>query len=808
MIKILNGSWKVSSQYLKCPLEVTVPGSIYNDLIVNDLLADPYYRDNEYTTNECLEFDYNYERDFVVSGEELKHRIYLCFNSIDTIASIYLNGQLLADVDNQHRRYRFLANDFLVEGENNLKVVIHPILKHILEEREKSGLEYYTQVDAIKNFNFVRKAHCMFGWDWGPKIPDGGISQDVFLDIVDANKVLDVEVLQETTNELSKIKLNITNEIVNETITEVKLYFNEEVVYQTSFETKDLNTCEFNVENPKLWNPIGYGDPNLYKLVIQNVIDGKVYSEKVSKIGLRDIKVIQEKDEYGISFYVKVNGNPVFMKGSNYIIEDSILPRTNYDRTRTLLEDIVKCNHNSIRVWGGALYPTDYFYDICDELGILVWQDLMFACCYYDATNKHFMENIKLEIIDNVSRIRNHASLALICGNNENELALEWNPPNPEIAIRDYLYMCEDYIPKIMNEHFPQIFFWLSSPSSGGGFDFPNDDSRGDMHYWGVWHGVEPVENYRLYFPRFMSEYGLQSFPDIKTIKTFAEEEDMNIFSYIMECHQKNVSCNEKIFNYISKMYKFPNSFTSLIYLSQVIQAKGIKYCAEHLRRNYGRCMGSIYWQLNDCWPVASWSSIDYFGRYKALQYLSKKFYAPILISVEENKEDSSFKVNVNNETLNDINCDVEIIGMNLAGKVLLTKNIKTTVEALSAKYVDETSLGLKLKEKHDYIVYVRLLVDGKLVSENTVEFANEKHLNLIKSDIEYKLTKDGNNYQLIFNSNVVSKFVEIYLDEHDIKFSDNFFDLIPGYEKVVEFESDKEITVDMIKIRSLVDSF
>lgn len=808
MKRVLNGKWKVFSEYVGKALEVNVPGSIYNDLLTYGLLEDPYYRDNEYSTNECLEYDYIYETDFCVSEEELRNRVYMGFDGIDTIASVYVNDQLLFEANNQHRRFRILANDYLKDGSNNLKIVIHPILQYILAEREKSGLDYYTQVDSTPNFNFVRKAHCMFGWDWGPKIPDGGINKDVYVEIVEGNTISDVEVLQETNDELSQLNIKIENEMVNETNTIVELWFGNAIICREEFETLEVNKIAIDVHNPNLWNPIGYGEPNLYDLKIKNVLNGKVVSEKNQKIGLRDLKIIQEKDQYGESFYIQVNGNPIFIKGSNYIIEDNILPRTNYERTRTLLEDIVKCNHNSIRVWGGALYPTDYFYDICDELGILVWQDLMFACCYYDATNKEFMENIRLEIIDNVNRIKNHPSLALICGNNENELALEWNPPNPEIAVRDYLYMCEDFIPKVMKEVAPQIFFWLSSPSSGGGFDFPNDENRGDMHYWGVWHSEEPIEAYRDHFPRFMSEYGLQSFPCVETIKTFALEEDMNIFSYVMECHQKNVSCNQKIFNYISKMFKFPNSFESLIYLSQIIQAKGIKYCAEHMRRNFPRCMGSIYWQLNDCWPVASWSSIDYFGRYKALQYFSKNFYKPILLSLEEDKEKSTLRINVNNETLNDIAGIIEVVAMKLNGDVLWKDEITVSLKSLSAKYVKDYDLNLKLKEKHDYSVYARLIINDEVVSENDVEFVYDKHLNLLKPNIKYQLAKDGDQYTMTFESNVVVKYLEVKFEGYDIKFSDNYFNLIPGYEKVITFECQDDLNENMIKLKSLVDSF
>ena len=333
MKRVLNGRWKVFSEFVGKTLDVNVPGSIYNDLLTYGLLEDPYYRDNEYSTNECLEYDYIYETDFCVSKDELEKRVYMGFDGIDTIASVYVNDKLLFEANNQHRRFRILANDYLNVGSNNLKIVIHPILQYILAEREKSGLEYYTQVDSTPNFNFVRKAHCMFGWDWGPKIPDGGINKDVYVEVVEGNTISDVEVLQETNNELSQLNIKIENEMVDETNTVVELWYGNALVCREEFETLEINRIAIDVHNPNLWNPIGYGEPNLYDLKIKNILDGKVVSEKNQRIGLRDLKVIQEKDQYGESFYIQVNGNPIFIKGSNYIIEDNILPRTNYDRT-------------------------------------------------------------------------------------------------------------------------------------------------------------------------------------------------------------------------------------------------------------------------------------------------------------------------------------------------------------------------------------------------------------------------------------------------------------------------------------------
>ena len=697
----------------------------------------------------------------------------------------------------------------LLGGDAGTQRSIAAGLEYISKEREKSGLDYYTQHDAIKNFNFVRKGHCMFGWDWGPQLPDGGINRDVYLEILDVNQIRDVEVCQETCIEESKIHLNIENEIVCDSYTTIKMFDRDDcLIYESADITKEFNSFDFVIKNPKLWNPVGYGEAYLYTLVVENISPTNCTSSKTMKVGLRKIEVVQDEDEFGKSFYVRCNGNPIFMKGSNYILEDNIIPRTNEQRTRQLLLDAVNCNHNSIRVWGGALYPVDYFFDICDELGILVWQDLMFACAYYDAQNKEFLENIRYEIIDNMKRIRNHACLALVCGNNELEIALSWNPPNRDIAIENYLHMFENFIPNVIKEVLPNTFYWLSSPSSTGSFHQPNNENIGDMHYWGVWHGNEPIEAYRNHYPRFMSEYGLQSFPSLKTIKSFATEEDFNVFSYIMECHQKNGQANLKIFSYIAKMFKFPNSFESFIFLSQVIQAEGIKYCTEHLRRNYGRCMGSLYWQLNDCWPVASWSSIDYFGRFKALQYFSKKFYAPILLSLEEDKENSKLKVNVNNETLSSINGNVEIKAMKLDGEILWTDVIPVCVSSLSAKYIKEYSFNLEKKEKHDYYVDARLKIDGNEVSNNYACFALDKHLLLRKPNINIELFNNESRYELHISSDVVTKYVEIEIIDLDINISDNFFNLIPYEKKIITFDSLDEVTLDMIKVKSLYDTF
>ncbi|MDE6936694.1 MAG: glycoside hydrolase family 2 protein, partial [Lachnospiraceae bacterium] len=422
------------------------------------------------------------------------------------------------------------------------------------------------------------------------------------------------------------------------------------------------------IERPQLWWPNGYGGQPLYTVKVTLYADGEPVDVWERRIGLRTMTMRIRKDEWGECFAHEVNGVAVFAMGADYIPEDHLLGRVSLQTTRKLLEQCVAANHNAIRVWGGGYYPEDWFYDICDELGLIVWQDFMFACAVYELTPQ-FKENIRREFIDNVRRLRHHASLGLWCGNNEMEMFVEeghhWVTKKTEV--RDYVIMYEQLIPEVLAEYDPQTFYWPASPSSGGAFDEPNSPDRGDVHYWAVWHGNKPFCEYRKYFFRYASEFGFQSFPSRKTIETFTDDpKDMNIFSYVMEKHQRNYGANGKIMNYLQQTYLYPTDFDTLIYASQLLQADAIRYGVEHFRRNRGRCMGAIVWQLNDCWPVISWSSVDYCGRWKALHYAEKRFFAPLMISCQEegmmtqeadmNREhfefEKSIRLNVANETI------------------------------------------------------------------------------------------------------------------------------------------------------------
>ncbi|MFR0802757.1 MAG: glycoside hydrolase family 2 protein, partial [Suilimivivens sp.] len=470
-------------------------------------------------------------------------------------------------------------------------------------------------------------------------LPDAGIFREVSLLYIAKSRFDSVYITQEHEEGRVTLDFDVALELFTEednTRIEVIVTDPEGRTYVPA-EGVDPEDYHIVITDPKLWWPRGYGEQPLYQVKLTLFSgDGAVLDTYERRIGLRTLTVNTDKDEWGECFAHEVNGVKIFAMGADYIPEDNLFSRINKERTRKLLSDAAAVNHNSIRVWGGGYYPDDYFFDICDELGLLVWQDFMFACASYELDDD-FERNITAEIRDNVRRLRHHACLALWCGNNEMEtqtLDKAWKPSIKQKY--DYIKIFEYIIPHILQEEDPVTFYWPSSPSSGGNYDDPWDENRGDTHYWAVWHGNKPFTDYRNYHFRYLSEFGFQSFPCMQTVETFTEPQDRNIFSRVMEMHQRNTSANGKIMNYLSATYLYPKDFDQLLYASQLLQADAIRYGVEHFRRNRGRCMGAVVWQLNDIWPVASWASIDYYGRWKALHYAEKRMFAPVMISCEE----------------------------------------------------------------------------------------------------------------------------------------------------------------------------
>ena len=566
------------------------------------------------------------------------------------------------------------------------------------------------------------------------------------------------------------------------------------------------------IEHPQLWWPNGYGAQNLYQVEVTLLRGEEELDVWSRRIGLRTMTMHRGKDQWGESFNCRVNGVDIFAMGADYIPEDHLLGRVTPETTRKLLEKGVWANFNSVRVWGGGYYPEDWFYDFCDEFGLVVWQDFMFACAVYDLTPE-FEENIRAEFIDNVKRIRHHASLGLWCGNNEMEDFVaqhnEWVTKQTEV--RDYILMYERIIPEILKEYDPNTFYWPSSPSSGGCFDDPQDPNRGDVHYWQVWHGNKPFTEYRKYYFRYLSEFGFQSFPTMKTIEQISDDPaDYNIFSYVMEKHQRNGSANGKIMNYMQQTYRYPSEFTTVLYASQLLQADGIRYGVEHFRRNRGRCMGAIYWQFNDCWPVASWSSVDYCGRLKALHYYAKRFFAPLMLSCEEqglmtsgkdlNREhfefEKSIRLNVANETRKDEDVVVRWALRKASAEIIKSGETKVHVPALTSVWLEKEEVP-EANIYEEYISY-EMEKDGEIISEGTVNFSYPKYFRYQDPQLTCKVIGD----EIEVTASAYAKSIEILNENEDLILSDNYFDMNAGTRRVKIEAGDPS----RLRIRSVYD--
>ena len=812
MIQIdLNKNWEMKQVGWEKKIPATVPGSVYGDLLNAGRMENPFWKDNEDEALKLMDFDYIYTTKFECDRVVFeKEKVILHFDGIDTLADIYFNDTLLGHADNMHRIWEYSVKELLRKADNEIKIYFHSPTKFIEEEfakRPTLGTE-----DAMNGFVHIRKAHCMFGWDWGAHLPDMGIWRPVSLFAFDAARIDSVEVLQKHTDKKVTLQVNSLLEYANKDET-VRTFVSIIDPKGNALYEQEIGQV-FEINNPILWWPNGYGEQYLYtvEVVLKNEQD-EVLDTWTRKIGLRTITMDRTKDQWGERFATCVNGVNIFAMGADYIPEDHLLGRVTKDTTRELLKKAIFANFNSIRVWGGGYYPDDWFYDLCDEFGLIVWQDFMFACGVYDLT-KEFEENITREFIDNLKRIRHHASLGLMCGNNEMEQFVKertWVSKDSEV--RDYIIMYERLIPQVMEEYAPQVYYWPASPSSGGSFDDPRDENRGDVHYWDVWHGNKPFSEYRKFYFRYLSEFGFQSFVSKKTVETFTDdEEDMNIFSYIMEKHQRNGAANGKIMNYMQQTYKYPTKFETLIYASQLLQADAIRYGVEHFRRNRNdsRCMGAVYWQFNDCWPVASWSSVDYCQRLKALHYFARRFFAPIMISCEEEgmlgsgqelvrlpfEFPKSIRLSVANETMRDEKVCVRWQIRNASADILEEKEEYIHLPALTSVWLEKVSLP-NIDIYKEYVSF-EALIGNQIVSEGTVIFSYPKYFKYEDPKLQYSIDGD----EITVTASGYAKSVEILNENEDIILSDNYFDL-NGNSKTVKVLSGN---TDVIKLRSVYD--
>ncbi len=851
------------------PIPAVVPGSVYSDLLREGLIDDPFYRDNENAALQLMEHDFIYRRQFTVSADLLtSDEVLLRAEGLDTIAEIRINGIFIGNTFNMHRTWEFDVRGALRDGVNEIEIRFSSPTAYIREAYACSRADGTS--DAMRGFPLIRKAHCMFGWDWGPRLPDAGIWRGISIIGIEGGRIGDVIVRQAHRDD--GVLLAVTSRVVPtdsaSSVLEVTVTDpNGEIVAEMTrslpgtglpgsgtgisvradsrLSAADVPatavTVSAEIRDPKLWNPAGFGDQPLYTVRVKLLREDRELDSRALRVGLRTAEIHREKDSCGESFCQRVNGRDIFAMGADYIPEDSLVTRMTPERTRRLLEDAKAAGMNTIRVWGGGFYPGDDFYDICDELGLMVWQDFMFACAVYNLTDD-FDRNIRAELRDNIRRIRHHACLMLWCGNNEMEDFVakdnEWVTSKRQTA--DYIKMYEYVIPQVLSKEDPETFYWPSSPSSGGSFDEPQDPSRGDVHYWDVWHGMKPFTDYRNYLFRYVSEFGFQAFPCMETIESFTLPEDRNAYSYVMEKHQRNASANGRIASYLSAMYLYPSSLDGFVYASQLLQGQAIQYGVEHWRRNRGRCMGAVVWQLNDCWPVVSWSSIDYYGRWKALHYFEKRFFAPVLISCEEegiltqdtnvNAEPSalrkSIRLNVSNETPRDFSGTVRWALRRPDASVIREGHSRVRVPALSALWLDREDfsgedtygcyVSYELQADADGSAAAREAAasSGPAAGRNghadargtgsvsigsgTVLFCPPKHFRFE----DPRLTAEPRGDEIVVCASAYARYVEVRCGA-DVVLSDNYFDMNAGEKtiRIVRGTPDGDV-----RVRSVYD--
>ena len=782
----LNGTWQLSAGHRSLEsVDMQIPGTVLSGLLAAGKIKDPFYRTNEDATRALFWKDYVFTRTFDVDEELLaqQHIVLVC-EGLDTLAEISINGTFLAKTDNMHRTWKFQAKKLLHPGKNEIQIVFRSVLRFIEDYPYEAHKKInYIPCGSMKGNQLLRKAHSMFGWDWGPQTIDAGIFRDIYLQGYSHARIEDIRIHQQHAKNVS-VQTSIT---LSESVPGQKLCVElSEDGADKPLQTKLCKTnadgvaaVDFVIENPKLWWPNDYGDQPLY--IVRTTLldeDGTSLESITRRIGLRTLTISQEKDEWGNEFAFCVNGVKIFTRGGNYIPDDCLYTRITEKKLDYILESCRRAHFNCVRVWGGGYYPSDAFYDLCDEKGLIVWQDLMYACNVYDVTDA-FAENCRQETYDNVRRLRHHASLGLWCGNNEIESAWDhWGDFQKETPYlrADYIRLFEEVLPKAVQEADGETFYWHSSPSSGGCFDNPDDANRGDTHYWDVWHGQKPFTDYRKYFFRFCSEFGFQSFPCAKTVNSFTLEDDRNIFSRVMESHQKNDAANGKMLYYLSENLRYPKDLTHLLYASQVLQGMAIKYGVDHWRRNRGRCMGTLYWQINDDWPAPSWSSIDYFGRWKALHYMAQKFYAPHAVSMT--LEDHRCHVYFSNESFETTEYSLTLSIRDLSGNVLETYETKGNSPAFSAIETAVVDICSWEDQKDDVFLEAVIHIKDQKVLKDVETLVPYKYLNLKNPVISTEAEETNDAFILHISSDCFAPFVALDFDDADVIFSDNFFHL------------------------------
>jgi beta-mannosidase len=833
----LDGCWKYRRKGGNETGVALVPGDIYRDLLGNGQIPDPFYRDNEEQLLWIGESDWIYERSFVVPAALLKRdRVRLCCEGLDTLATIRINGKLLAETDNMFREWEWDVKDLLCAGKNTIQIEFASAVefsRKAYTSRDKSPYLFPGKIYAAMP-GMMRKEPCNFGWDWGIKAVTCGIWRGIHIVAFDTARLSDVKIVQDH-RRAGRVGVSIESGIEKlgrgALRVRASIQFNGQPVATHEQAVKGKRTAvALSVSDPQLWWPNNLGKQPLYDVTVE-LLDGqgRVLDSMKKRVGLRTLRLDRHTDQWGESFQFVVNGVPFFAKGANWIPADGILSRMTPDRYRSLVEDAAAANMNMLRVWGGGVYEDDSFYDACDELGICIWQEFMFGGGYSPVADPGFRQTLAAESRDQIRRLRHHPCIALWCGNNEMEMGVvQEKPKRPDkMSWKDYSKVFDKMLPGIVAELHPDCDYWPSSPHSphGDRHDF-NNPTCGDAHLWAVWHEGQPFEWYRTCEHRFNSEFGFQSLPEPKTVRLFTAEEDRNITSHVMEQHQRSHG-NGRIMEYLLAWFRMPVGFDNTLWLSQILQGMSIKYAVEHWRRMMPRGMGTLYWQLNDMWPVASWSSIDYHGRWKALHYMARNFFAPLMVSGVEDVAKGTVEIHVTSDLLQPVSGTVKWTVTDVDGHTLLEGKRKLRAAAQSTGKVETLKLH-KLTEQHEkrgLLVWLELEAPSQPLSRNLVFFARPikrprifsprpKHLVLDrKPGISAKIVKKaGGAFEVTLTARRPALWVWLEIDGCDARLSDNFIHLLPGSPIAISVLPARGMPTGelrgRLRVRSLVDTY
>jgi len=792
----------------------------------NGIIDDPFIRLNERACQWVDKEDWEYKTTFDVTDEIYNRKnIRLIFKGLDTYADVYLNEEKILSADNMYREWDVNCSVKLKKEGNLLRVYFHSPIKTDLSKYDSLPFHYPAIMDQSENGGlfqkqlsiFARKAPYHYGWDWGPRLVTSGIWRPVMIQAWDNARIGDVQIV---TSNISKKSADVTAnvEIVSSVIGNARVTLTnsgtgEKYKSKAITLTKGINivSVDFKINEPKLWWSNGLGNPYLYSFKTALETDGVESDNRITKIGIRTLKLVFENPDHTKTFHFELNGVPVFMKGANYIPFDNFVPRITGEKYEEMILNAKNAHFNMLRVWGGGIYENDMFYDLCDKYGILLWHDFMFACSLYPIDG-NFRENVRMEAIQNIKRIRNHPSLALWCGNNEMNIGWNkwwgWKEKYEGMGIADkiwggYQAIFSEILPDLLKEIDPKTPYRESSPIV--------TDGSGDKHYWDVWHGEAPFSAYEKEVYQFMSEYGFQSFPDFNSVKRFASQpKDWDIYSEVILLHQRNNRGNQLINSYMEKEYNVPKNFENFLYLSQIQQAEAIKTAEEVHRRNMPACMGTLYWQLDDCWPVASWSSVDYYGRWKALHYYTRRAYSTFLVS--PNVENKKLKVHVVSDSLSPVHANLTLSVMDFNGNHIFewSGNVLVSANKSNIMFSDSLENLMKGKAAGNVVLVAELKMGTKLLASNNLYFAKAKDMNFPKTSIQKTIEQVDNGYKVTLITNKFARCVNLQLMGALENFSDNYFDLLPdrSFSVVIKTNLPEKDFREQLKIVSLADIY